>query len=209
MNFRFAFLAVVLLAVFTGCSLNTQDNSGSPTELPSPSDGQLSEQTDTGGSTEQGSLGEPLPQLEVGEIEPLPANIPQEEGMTIKTFENEFAPSIAAVLMNREVTWTSNDARRHLISCYKEGKRVFQGEDMMPGMKTVHSFSSPGLYTCVDAIYGVRGKVRVDLPPRQAAMPTGAAITGYARGTQSGFLALLMVIAVMAFIVKHYHKKKK
>ena len=80
----------------------------------------------------------------------------------VVSIEGEFKPNSIAVGAGKPITWEANDEKKHLIACYRLGKRIVVSELLQPGDSFTHTFDLRGEVLCIDSIYGHRGMVVVE-----------------------------------------------
>ena len=148
---------------------------------------------------------EPVKEPEEISLEPEPI---EEKPTIIAIQERTFEPKELAIPSGTEVTWEVKDGRKHKIACYQGGLRVFTSDNFKD--EYIKSITYNGDLTCIDAIYGLRGKITVYGAPQEGLLsPTGEAITSGPVDLSKGFFAFMVLLAILGFGYIYMKKKNR
>jgi plastocyanin len=122
----------------------------------------------------------------------------------IGILSDSFSPIEKIITKNTEITWINKDSKQHKIACYLNGARVVTSSNLDQGDQFSYRFVTIGDYTCIDAIYGLRSTIIVEVAPLLS--PTGEVILdGTGGGSYLGVIALLAISILVFFI---YSRKR-
>ncbi|MBI2138682.1 hypothetical protein HYU13_03780 [Candidatus Woesearchaeota archaeon] len=222
---RYTLLVIISLLLVAGCSQQDSfkgDSSGEAIEATGNSfEDSLQASGQPLGNSQDGSIQQDSVQaeeasklelLEPGSVEAEPQQeIPSiSEGQAISIYKTKFSADDISIGMGTKVTWMVADGRRHIVSCYKDGKRQFQSKELYAENKFSHEFSQAGTFTCVDSIYGHRGMIRVSQEMGKGmAAPTGYAINIPQGASEPSYFVMLLILAGISSAVFFSSKRKR
>ena len=142
---------------------------------------------------------------------PSPPPAPEEEkysGVIINIKDGSFDPVNKTINRNVEIKWVNTDKREHKIACYLSGNRVTTSSNLKKGDYFTYTFIENGGYTCIDAIYGLRGHIEVE--GAQALLsPTGNVILNIGGNFTESSIASTAIISMIILLFFIYGRKRK
>ena len=145
-----------------------------------------------------------LPEEQVPEPEPIlvqPAEAKPVKETAIKVTEDALSPAEVVVQKGSAVKWVVGDEKFHRISCYGENNIRMAFSDILKNKGESYrlTFNQNGEYLCMDAVFGLRGKIIVK---EHVLSITGAAVALKNRFSPKDHLTpLIFVLVLIAGII--------
>ena len=143
----------------------------------------------------------------IGVITEEPKEISTQQNM-IEIRKDAFYPKEKAIGKNTEIQWVNRDESVHKIACYLGGTRVTTSSNLAKGDFFTYTFLEGGVYTCIDAIYGLRSTVTVK-HTQELFSPTGRVVAVESADMIGDPLAAIAVLAFIILLFFIYGRKRR
>src|SRR3989344_1849064 len=129
---------------------------------------------------------------------------------TIMLSRDGFDPELVSIMKAEPLTWKVTGIDFGKIACYKtvnghQESRLFTSERVYCGETFTYTFTDPGEYLCVDAVYGSRSTVVVSASSPMMSI-TGNVVRD--AGSKSTNIALLTIIGAFIYVLVIFARKQ-